>query len=113
METIFMNTKNSKMNEANKLVTKIRLDFRILNKYVTLQNLSIYYTWKNIRQQYKNNKLKIIPPTWIDEFELPNGSYSVSGIQYYIEHIIKKHKTSYSYPLIIRFIFISIGSIIA
>ena len=65
METIFMNTKNSKTNEPQKFALNLsqRLDLRSLNKHVTLQNLSIYYTWKNIRQQYKNNKLKIIAPT--------------------------------------------------
>ena len=62
------------------------------NKHVALQNLSIYYTWKNIRKQNKNNKLKIMAPTWIDEFELLDGSYSVSDIQDYIEYIIKKHE---------------------
>ena len=46
-----------------------------------LQNLSIYYTWKNIGKQHKNNKLKIKAPTWNDEFELPDVSYSVSNIQ--------------------------------
>ena len=54
-----------------------RLNLKKSNKYVVLQNLSIYYTWKNIRKQYENNKLKIIAPTWNDEFELPDGSYSV------------------------------------
>ena len=54
--------------------------------------LFIYYTWKNISNQYKNNKLKIIAPTWNDKIELPNGSYSVLDIQKYIEYI-KKHKT--------------------
>ena len=49
--------------------------------------------WKNIRKQYKNNKLKIIAPTWNDEFQLLGGSYSVSDIQDYIEYIIKKHET--------------------
>ena len=49
--------------------------------------------WKNIRKQYKSNKLKIIAPTWNDEFELQDGSYSVSDIQDYIEFIIKKHET--------------------
>ena len=52
--------------------------------------LPIYYTWKNIRKQYKNNKLKIIAPTWNDKFQLPDGSYSVSDIQVYIEYVIKK-----------------------
>ena len=53
----------------------------------------IYYIWKNIRLLYKNNRLKIIAPTWNDEFEVPDASYSVSDIQDYIEYIIKKHET--------------------
>ena len=65
------------------------LDIKNINKDVTLQNLSIYYTWKNIRQQYKNNKLKIMAPTWYNEFELPCGSYSVPEILDYIKIIIK------------------------
>ena len=79
METIFMNTENSKTNEPLKFVLNLsqRLDLKSSNKNVALQNLSIYYTWKNIRKQYKNNKLKITASTWNDEFELPDGSYSV------------------------------------
>ena len=61
-----------------------------MNNYAALQNLSIYYTWKNIRQQYKNNKLKIKPQSLNDEFELPDGYFSVSDIQDYMEYIIKK-----------------------
>ena len=45
---------------------------------------------KKMRKQYKNNELKIIAPTWNDEFKLLGGSYSVSDIQDYIEYIIKK-----------------------
>ena len=48
---------------------------------------------KNIRKQYKNKKLKINAPTWNDEFELPDGFYSLSDIQCYFEYIIKKHDT--------------------
>ena len=62
-----------------------RLDLRIWNKHVALQNLSIYYNWKNIRQKYKNNKLKIKATTRNDEFELLGGSCAVSDIQDYIE----------------------------
>ena len=60
METIFMNTENSKTNEPHKFVLNLsqRLDLRVSNKHVALQNLSIYYMWKNIRKQYKSNKLK-------------------------------------------------------
>ena len=75
-----------------------RLDLKSSNKHVALQNLTIYYTWMNIRKQYKNNKLKIIAPTWNDEFELPDGSYPVSDIQGYIEYIIKKHETLTTIP---------------
>ena len=104
METIFM--KNSKTNEPHKFVLNLsqRLDLRSSNKHVALQNLSIYYTWKNIRKQYKNNKLKIIAPTWNDKFELPDGSYFVSDIQDYIEYIIKKHEIITTIPPIYVYI---------
>ena len=94
MEAIFINTESSKTNESHKFVLNLsqRLDLRSSDKHVTLQNLSIYYTCKNIRKRYKNNKLKIIAPTWNHEFELIAGSYSVSDIQDYIEFIIKKHE---------------------
>ena len=81
--------------ELHKFVLNLSqgLELRSSNKHVALHNLSIYYTWKNIRKQYKNNKLKIIAPTFNDKFELPDGSYYVSDVQYYIKYIIKKHKT--------------------
>ena len=59
---------------------------------MTLANLSIYQTWKNIRSEYNNNKLKISAPTWNDTFDLSDGSYSISDIQRYFEFIIKKHE---------------------
>ena len=88
METIFINTENSKTNEPQKFVLNLsrRLDLRKLNEYVALRKCSIFYTWKN----YKNNKLKRIASMWNDEFELPDGSYPVSDIQDYIEYIIEK-----------------------
>ena len=56
-------------------------------------NLSIYYTWKNVKSTYNNNKFKILALTWNETFELPDGSYNISEIQGYIEYIIKKHET--------------------
>ena len=92
METIFENEQSKtakQMNHIN-LTLNCYKNLRSSNKHHVLLNLSVYYTWKNIRRQYKNNKLKIIVPTWNDEFELPDCSYSVSDIQDYIEYIIKK-----------------------
>ena len=85
-----MNTENSKTNEPHKFVRNLsqRLDWRSLNKHVVLQNLFIYYTWRNIKKQYKKNKLKIKVPMWNGEFELPDGSSSVSDNQDYIEYVI-------------------------
>ena len=57
---------------------------------MALPNLSIYYTWKNIKTEYSNNKFKISAPTWNETFNLPNGSYSIADIQDYFEFIIKK-----------------------
>ena len=76
-----MNTENRKANEPHKCVFNLsqELDLRSSNKHVAHQNLSIYYTSKN-RKHYENNKLKIKAPKWNDEFELLDGSYSVSDI---------------------------------
>ena len=77
-----------------------RLDLRSSNKDAARQNFSIYYTWKNIRQQHKNKKRKIIAPMWNDEFKLSDGSYSMSDIQDYIEHILEKHEMLPTHPSI-------------
>ena len=83
MDTTFINSGNSKMSEPHVLILKLtnKLDLRIDEKIIALSNLSIYYTWKNIKSSYNNNKFKISAPTWNDKFELPDGSYSVSDIQ--------------------------------
>ena len=85
MEKISMNTENSKTSEPHKFVLSLlqRLDLKSLNKHIALQNLPIYNIRKNVGQQYKNNKLKIIFPTWNNDFELPDSSYSVPDTQDY------------------------------
>ena len=95
METFFMNTKNSKTSEPHKFRYNLidKLDLKNPNKNMALANLSIYYTWKNVKSIYNNNKFKISAPTWNEIFDLPDGSYNISEIQDYIEYIIKKHET--------------------
>ena len=102
MDTIFINSENSKTSEYQVLVLKLtdKLDLRRGQKTVVLSNLSIYYTWKNIKSSYNNNKFKISAPTWSEEFELPDGLYSVSDIQDYFEYILKKHIESVDNPSI-------------
>ena len=102
MDTIFMNSENSRTSEYHVLVLNLtdKLDLRRGQKTVALSNLSIYYTWKNIKSSYNNNKFKISAPTWREEFELPDGSYSVSDIQDYFEYILKKHSESVDNPSI-------------
>ena len=92
METFLMNSKNSKTNEPNSFKYYLidKLDLKNPNKNMTLANLSIYYTWKNIKSTYNNNKFKILARTWNETFDLPDGSYNISVIQDYIEYIIKK-----------------------
>ena len=102
MDTIFMNSENSRTSEYQVLVLKLvdKLDLRRGKRSVALSNRSIYYTWKNIKSPYKNNTFKISDPTWSDEFELPNGSYSISDIQDYFEYILKKHNENVDDPSI-------------
>ena len=68
-----------------------KINLRREDKYIVLSNLSIYYTWENIKKSYKNNKFKRSAPTWNDEFELCDGSYSIPDIQDHFEYILKKH----------------------
>ena len=68
---------------------------------MTLANLIIYYTWKNIKSECNNNKFNILAPTWNDAWnDLPDESYSISGSQYCFEFIIKKHEIFAKNPLI-------------
>ena len=71
-----MNSENSRTPEYHVLVLKLtdKLDLKRGQKSVALSNLSIYYTWKNIKSSYNNDKFKISAPTWSDEFEFPDGS---------------------------------------
>ena len=90
-----MNTENSKKNGSDKFIYQFtdKLNLKTPNnKNIGLVNLSVYYTWKNIKSEYNNSKFKILAPTWNDTFDLPDGSYSVSDIQDYFEFIIKKHE---------------------
>ena len=102
MDTMFMNSDTRKAYKPHILKLKLtsQLDLRIGEKVVALSNLSIYYTWKNIKSSYSNNKFKISAPTWNEKFKLPDGSYSVSDIQDYFEYILKKHGENTNKPSI-------------
>ena len=100
MDTIFIDSENSRTSEYHVLVLKLtdKLDLRRGQKTIALSNLSIYYTWKNIKSSYNNNKFKISAPTWNEEIELPDLSCSISDIQDYFEYILKKHSESVDNP---------------
>ena len=102
MNTIFMNSENSKTSDPHRLSLNLtnKIDSRRKDKQIALLNISIYYTWKNIAKSYKNSKFKILSPTWNEEFQLPDGSYSVSDIQDYFEYISKKHGEKAANPSI-------------
>ena len=90
-----MNPENSKTSESRrfKLDWTDKLNLKNPNKKMAVANLSIYFTWKNIKSEYNNNKFKISAPTWNDTFDFPDGSYSIADIQDYFESIIKKYET--------------------
>ena len=92
-KNIFINTENSKTNESNRfrLYFSNKLDLR-RSKTTALANLSIYYTWENIKSECDNNKFKISGPTWSETCNLPDGSYEIQDIQDYILKMINKHE---------------------
>ena len=87
MSTIFINSKNSKTSDPHRLLLNVtdKMDLRRKDNYIALPNRNIYYTWKNIEKSYNNNKFKISAPSWNEEFELLDGSNSISDIQDYFE----------------------------
>ena len=95
-----MNSENSGTSDPHRLLLNLtdKINLKRSDKYVALSNLSINYTWKNIKNSYKNNKFKISAPTWNEEFELSDGSYSVSDVQGYFEYILEKHETPFDNP---------------
>ena len=108
MDTIFMNFVNSKMSDSHRLLLNVsdKKNLKRKDKYVALSNLSIHYTWKNIKKKTKiyNNKFKISAPIWNEEFELPDGPYSVSDIHDYFKYIFKKHETVTESPSIMIYV---------
>ena len=86
-----MNSEDTKKSTPHKLLLNLseKIILKRSDKYVAVSNLSIYYTWKNIKASYKDNKFKISAPVWNAEFELPSRSYSVSDIQDNFKYILK------------------------
>ena len=95
METIFINTHNSKTSEPNRFRYALndKLNLKNRNEIIALANMSVYYTWKNVQSEYKNNKFKITAPAWDETFDLPDESYNIQQIQDYFESIMKKYET--------------------
>ena len=100
IETVFVNTETSKTNEPHRFKLDLADKLKNPNKNIALVDLSIYYTWKNIKTEYNNNKFKISPPAWNETFDLPDGSYTIGDIQDYFEFIIKKRETLTDNPSI-------------
>ena len=65
-----MNSENSKNLDPHRLILNLsdKINLKKSDEYVALSNLSIYYTWKNIKCTYRNNRIKISGPTWDDKF---------------------------------------------
>ena len=93
MELLFMDTENSKTTDSNRfrLYFTNKLDLR-RDKTVSLSNWSIYYTWKNTNEEYKNNKFKLSGPTWDENLALEDGSYTIEDIQDMFLWVVKKHE---------------------
>ena len=77
-----MNSENSQTFDPHRLLLNLtdKIDLKSKDKYITLSNLSIYYTWKNIKNVYQNSKFKTSASTWNQKLELPDGSYFISDI---------------------------------
>ena len=102
MGTIFIISENSKTLEAHRSLLNFadKIILKRSDKYVALSNLSMYYTWKNIKQLYKNNKFKVSALLWNEKFDLTDRSFFVSDIQDYFVYILKKRGENIDNPII-------------
>ena len=102
MDKIFMNLENTRTSGYHVLVLKLtyKLDLKRGQKSVALSNLSIYYIWKSIKSSYRNHRFNISAPTWSDNLDLSDGSYSVADIQDYFGYILKKLSENVDNPSI-------------
>ena len=91
MNTTFMNFKNSKTSDPQRQLLNLsdKINLKRSDKYDVLSNLSICYTWKNIKKSYEDNEFEILAPTWNEEFQMSDGSYSILDIQDNFEYILK------------------------
>ena len=91
MDTIFINSRNSKTSEPRRLLINLsnKVNLKRKDKYVALSDPSIYYKWKNTKKSYKNNKFKISVPTWNETFDIGDRSYSASDIQGCFQYVLK------------------------
>ena len=95
MGNIFMSKENSKISDPNRFRPYFtdKIDLRE-NKTIALSDLSIHYTWHNVREEYNNNKFKLSGPNWSNDVTLPDGSCELSQIQhYFFDEVIKKHES--------------------
>ena len=97
---LYLWTQTSQTSKPHVLILNFtdKLDLRRGKNSIALSNLSICYTWKNIKSSYSSKKIKISAPTWNDQFELPDWSYSVPDLQDYFEHILKKPAENINNP---------------
>ena len=95
MDTIFMNSGNSKTSNPHILLLNLsdKINLKRKEKDAASSNLSVYYTWKNTKKSYKRNKLKISASKWNETFDLHDGSHAVSGIQNYFLGIQNRFKS--------------------
>ena len=101
-----MNSEKSKASDPHRLLLNLpdKINLKRNDKYVALLNLSIYYTWKNVKKSYKNNKFEISTSTWNKQFQIPDGSHSASDIQDYFKYILKEHETVIDKSLIMIYV---------
>ena len=95
MSDIFMSTENSKTNDLNRfrLYFTDKIDIRG-NKKIALSDLSVHYTWYNIKKEYNNNKFRLSGPTWSKDVTIPDGSYEIYQIQnYFLDEVIKENES--------------------
>ena len=93
MNTIVLTNSNAGTSQKHKLSLKLTNPMRLENSYLCVSDISLYYSWPNIKSSYRNNTFKYKRTTDNQEFEvkIPDGSYQIKDINSYLRHVMRHH----------------------
>src|SRR6266487_6252938 len=91
MNTIVLTNSNAGTTQKHKLSLKLTNPMRLDDSLICVSDISMYYSWPNIKSSYGNNTFKYtrLTDNKVIDVILPDGSYDIKDINNYLHHLMK------------------------